>query len=197
MKLNKDYPVYVFDTSALIDFAIERTSNHSDLLDVLDQNGQYFYHPVTLAELADYTHEKIWRDRKPSCTSSQIKQGIRIRNLLIFNLYQHCKSDNPSTYLYYRRFLPFHVTFDLFSLTAHQRRDSKNLCRINGKCTAVANMTDHHILAVASFINRIRKYEVKFVSGDKAQLAAANHLKIPWIYSKIPACRTPFTWNNC
>ncbi len=32
MKLNKDYPVYIFDTSGLIDFAVEKTSNHSDLI---------------------------------------------------------------------------------------------------------------------------------------------------------------------
>ncbi|HLC16135.1 MAG TPA: hypothetical protein VJL89_07910 [Thermodesulfovibrionia bacterium] len=59
MKLTKERPVYVFDTSGLLDFALTLTPNHKDLLDTLSRDAQYLYHPISLVEISDYLHEKI------------------------------------------------------------------------------------------------------------------------------------------
>jgi len=189
MKLNKALPVYVFDTSALLDFA----SNKS-LAGILDADGQYFYHPITLAELADYTHQEIWQFRKPHYNLKQIKEGIQGRVRLIKALYHHRKND-PRTYINGRRFLPISVPFDMFSFLAHQRSERKYLCKSpDGKAIAVvANMTDHQILVAAAYLRR-SKFSVTMISGDKMQLAAAAHLGISWINSKKPQHKIAETW---
>ncbi len=194
MKLNRDFPVYLFDTSGLLDFALERSPGHTQLIGMLDSKGQYRYHPITLAELADYLHEEIWQSRQKNRSPAQIKEGIRRRRLLIPKLYVHRKKDDPVTYLHGRRFLPFSVSFEAFSLIAHQRSDPKYLRKMSGdRITVVADMTDHQILGAAFFLKR-SKYEVKFVSGDKDLLSAAERLGVPYIYSKKPEYMIPFTW---
>lgn len=197
MKLTKERPVYVFDTSGLLDFALTLTTNHKDLLDTLSRDAQYLYHPISLAEISDYLHEKIWQFRKPGSTPDTIRKGIRKRRLLISTLYNHRKNDNPTEYLHGIRFLPYHITFGIFSRIAHHRSKPEHLCksRRNG-CIPVADLTDHQILAVAEFLNH-SKYAVKLISGDKMQLAAAAHLGINWIYSKDPLHRIPFEWISC
>ncbi len=197
MKLNKIHPVYVFDTSGLLDFALVRTPNHADLLAVLAGDAQYLYHPISLAEMADYFHEKIWQVRQPSSTPHEIRIGIRKRRLLISTLYKHRRRDEPREYLHGRRFLPCHISFDIFSRIAHQRSQPANLCQSRRTgCTAVADITDHEILAAAEFLDH-SKFLVTFISGDQMQLAAAAHLGVTWLYSKEPHRTTPFAWRSC
>ncbi len=197
MKLNRDFPVYLFDTSGLLDFALEKSPGHAQLIGMLDSKGQYRYHPITLAEIADYLHEEIWQSRQKNCSPARIKEGIRRRRLLISNLYVHRKKDDPMTCLHGRRFLPFSMSFEAFSLIAHQRSDPKYLRVMrDGRITVVADMTDHQILGAAFFLKR-SKYEVNFVSGDQDLLAVAEKLGVSWIYSKDPERKTPFSWISC
>jgi len=190
MKLTRNFPVYMFDTSGLLDFV----PKENQLIGMLDSKGQHMYHPITLAELANYLHEAIWRARKPYSKPIQIRNGISRCGELIKTLYTHRKKDDPATYLHYRRFFPFSMSFEAFSFIAHQRSDPKYLRKMrDGRITVVADMTDHQILGAAFFLKR-SKYEVHFVSGDQDLLAAAEKLGISWIYSKDPKCKRAFTW---
>jgi len=201
MNIDKDIPLYFFDTSALLDFALERTPCHSELLNTLSINAQYFYHPITIAEIATYLHPEIWKslNNRYRYNEVQIKDEIRKRQYLIAMLYKQRKKDEPITYLYDRRFLPFHIVFNIFSLIAHQRSDKNYLCKTGdgNRCTVVADLTDHQILSIAYYMHSKRKYDVKFISGDKRQLAAAGRFKIPWIYSKNPHVKDDFPWIRC
>ncbi len=198
MKLNRDYPVYVFDTSGLLDLAFQRTVRHKELLGILDPDGQYFYHPITLAEITSYFHPEIWKERNLGYNSGQIRKKISKRRLLVSILYTHRKRSASVQHIHGKRFLPFLPSFEMFSFMAHQCSLPANLCKLPaGKITVVANMTDHQILTVACFINRSRKYDVKFVSADKVQLAAADHLGVPWVYTRDPDRTSPFPWIAC
>ncbi|OQY29868.1 MAG: hypothetical protein B6244_02610 [Candidatus Cloacimonetes bacterium 4572_55] len=194
MNLIKTLPVYLFDTSGLIDFALRRTANHEDLVTILEEEGQYLYHPITLAELAQYYHKKIWN---PSLPDKKVKEGISMRRLLVSTLYNHCKKRDPEkSLLSGRLFLPCPITFLMFSRVAHQRSCPEYLCKSGDRCTVVCNMVDHLILGAAEYLAS-KKFSVTFVSGDKMQLAAAARLRVGWIYSKDPGRKNPFQWKKC
>jgi len=197
MKLNKNCPVYVFDTCALLDFALKRTANHADLLEKLSSHGQYYYHPISLSEIATYLHEKVWQIVDKKATQAQNKQRIKKRQHLLALLYAHRKHDNPGEYLYGRRFLPCHTTFEMFRRMAHQRSQPQNLHQLNNKrCVVVSTIIDHQILTAAESLKH-SKFDVTFISSDQDLLATAAHLGVPWVDSKNPHRTTPFAWRGC
>jgi len=194
MNLDRWRPVYVFDTSALIQFALPRSPGHAALLARLDQQGQYFYHPITLSELAEYVHEPIVRERRRSLSPTQVADFICTRRLPLTSLHTQRKQDDSRTNLHGRRFLPGATSFEWFSYLAHQRSRLRNLCQsADNQLTVVAALTDHQILALAGWLQRSR-YQVTFVSGDQRQLAAAAYLAVPWIYSHDPSRVPCFAW---
>lgn len=192
LKISQTNPVLVFDTSALIDLVSPGNVRHCDYVNKIQQRATWLYHPLSLAELADYCHEAVWRARR-RCSPAEVRSGIRLRRLLISALFTHRKRDDPATYIAGGRLLPFSTSFESFSFIAHQRM-STHLVRVLPKSrqtTVVAPMTDHQILAAACWLRRTR-FDVTFLSGDKDLIAAADRLCIPRVYSKDPSQVSPF-----
>jgi hypothetical protein len=194
MRLDRHLPVYVFDTSALIEFALARSPGHAALLPLLDVTGHYLYHPITLAELTDYFHERLIADRRPTWSPQRVRDHASLRRRLVSLLCTSRKRDDPLVRLHGRRFLPGATPYEWYSHLADQRSRPLHLRRMNnGDSTVVAPLTDHQVLALATWLRRSR-YSVTFVSGDQEQLAAAAHLSVPWLYSHDPARTTAFPW---
>lgn len=191
MKLEPGCPLYLFDTSGLLDFAQGKARGSVRMQALLSLTGQYFYHPISLAEMADYVHEPIWRHRRPS--DARWAEKARARRSLITLLYHHRKEDRTEFRLYERRFLPFHTTFRYFSLVAHQRQQVCNIRTTQDGPVCVAALTDHQILTSAVFFHRTG-VDVTFVSGDQQLLGAAAHFNVKWVYSKDPDRSAAFVW---
>jgi hypothetical protein len=192
MRIDANRPVCVFDTSGLLDFARGGTPASARLQQVLPSDGQYFYHPITLGELADYVHEPVWKHRQPHV--KRWAEAASLRRGLITVLYHHKKDDCARLRLYGRRFLPFSVCFEYFSFVAHQRQQVSNVRQtLRDGPVPVAAMTDHQILGAALYFARSR-YEVTFVSGDKFLLGAAAKMNLGWRYSKDPDLSHAFPW---
>jgi hypothetical protein len=194
MRLDPQLPVYVFDTSALIEFALARSAGHAALLPLLNAAGQYLYHPITLAELTDYFHESLIAARRPTWSARRVREHASLRRRLVALLCAHRKRDDPLLRLHGRRFLPCATPYEWFSHLADQRSRPQHLRRMSsGEATVVAPLTDHQVLALATWLRRCR-YSVTFVSGDQEQLAAAAYLSLSWLYSHNPTQTIPFTW---
>ena len=180
MPTGSERPIFVFDTSALVDFASGQASASVRLHAAVPPGSRCVYHPVTLAELSDFSHPSIVAHRQPRLRN--LEECVRTRRHLITLLYHHRKIDNPAHRLYGQRFLPFHPTFPYFSYLAHQRQQPSNLRTTErGEPLPVAHLTDHQILAAALFTERSGQVVV-FVSGDKLQLGAAARFRLAWVY---------------
>lgn len=188
-------PTFVFDTSALIRLS-ENAEAAQAWLRRVPANASLVYHPISLGELAVQTHEAYVRDHT-SRSGPDVTKTVALRHALLTALGACADPAQRSTWLG-RRFRPFDTSHrpaigggaygGCYHQLVREKLDPAHLYRNrSGRVAVLADMVDHMILAVASYLQQQGQY-VCVASRDTHLLAAAARVKVPWVH----VSNTPF-----
>jgi len=186
-----DDRINVFDTSALID--LFRGGRHIHSIEAhLPEQAAQVYHPISLAEIGRRTHPEFWNDDRRG------RQALEQRRKMLQLL--RVQANRPEHKWWLRgkwRFTPYDVTWSHFVFLLLQTRNRRYLCTIDGEVHLLCHLTDHQIVSIAAWLAE-RGKSVLFVSGDRAQIEAAEMLRVRWMYTRDPAFVAsdgqPFPW---
>lgn len=183
--------LYLFDTSALIEFAVPSARSRW-IASQLDESVAHTYHLVSLSELARQSHPEAHG------TDQRAEDRARQRRGLITVLGEHRKAGRQL--LYGRRFLPLPIAGNQLTFAAELSRELSSACYDRrGEFHAPCSLADHLIVCAGVHHKRLG-CDVTIVTGDHHQLEVAHRLGLTWVYARghrgYDARPGPFPWGD-
>jgi hypothetical protein len=202
--------IYVFDTSALVSLA-EKSGQAQTWMQQVQMGALCYFHPISLAEIATQSHpEYLMYTQKRSFERAQV-ESLRRRELLKALAFTKANpgpagerlAERPP-WLARREFRRFdtstkalqHQRGTVYEQLIYEKRQRSHLYRAReGRVVVLADMVDHMILSVATFLWHEKGGGVTFVTRDLQLLEAAERVHVPTVYASVyPPRATGGAW---